>query len=188
MKYIYLILLTILLSIPAFLYSSQKKDPDYEFIQKDTYYSFRGSIIVKADIDSLINKIYDFKNLSEYSSGARSIELVRQGVDWYEMIYTYRKLLILENKSTWRRTLKRDKNKIIFEMISSNNNLNIVPEVLSSSGYYLIRAEKDGCRVEYFQECRLNRGLLKNIYINRAKKEAVKFLKVFENFLNKTYD
>jgi len=188
MKDLYKIIIVILLCFSIILYGSKKKELDYEFIQEDTYYSFRGSFFVKAEPDSLINLIYDFKNISKYASGAKSIELVRQGENWYEVTFTYRRLLIFENRSTWRRTLKRDEHKIVFEMISNRNNLNIIPEMLSSTGYYQIRPEKEGCRVEYFQECKLKPGLLKNIYINKAEKEAIKFWGVFKEYIERTCD
>ena len=188
MKHFYKIIIVALLSLPILLYGSKKKELDYEFIQEDNCYSFRGSFIVKAEPDCLINLIYNFKNISKYSLGAKSIELVRQGENWYDVTFTYRKLLIFENKSTWRRILNRDKNKIVFKMISSRNNLNIIPKILSSTGYYQIRPEKEGCRVEYFQECKLKPGFLKDTYINKAKKEAIKFLRVFKEYIERNCD
>lgn len=188
MKHFYKIIIAALLSLPILLYGSKKKELDYEFIQEDNYYSFRGSFIVKAEPDCLINLIYDFKNISKYASGAKSIELVRQGENWYEVTFTYRKLLFLENQSTWRRTLNRDEHKVVFKMISNRNNLNIVPKMLFYTGYYQIRPEKEGCRVEYFQECKLMPGLLKDMYINKAKNEAIKFLREFKEYINKTCD
>lgn len=185
MKDFYKIIIVALLSLPILLYGSKKKELDYEFIQEDNYYSFRGSFIVRGELDCLINLIYDFKNISKYALGAKSIELVRQGENWYEVTFTYRKLLIFENQSTWRRTLNRHENKVVFKMISNRNNLNIVPKMLFSTGYYQIRPEKEGYLVEYFQECKLTPGLLKNAYINKAKKEAIKFLREFEEYIEK---
>ncbi len=188
MKELYKRILFVLLSLPIILYGSQKKGLDYEFIQDGNYYSFQGSFIVKAEFDCLINVIYNFEHISKYASGAKSIELARQGENWYEVTYTYRKLLIFENQSTWRRTLKRDEGKVVFEMISSKNNLSIIPDVISSAGYYQIKNEKDSCRVEYFQECKLKPGLLKNTYINKAKKEAIKFLQEFKEYIERNCD
>ena len=48
------------------------------------------------------------------------------------------KVIFFENRSTWRRTLNRDSQELVFEMISSENNLKILPEMLSSNGYYRI--------------------------------------------------
>jgi len=188
MRELYKGIIVALLSLPILLYGSREKELDYEFIQEDTCYSFRGSFIVKAEPDCLINLIYNFKNISKYALGAKSIELVRQGENWYDVTFTYRKLLIFENQSTWRRTLNRHEYKVVFKMISNRNNLNIMPKMLSSTGYYQVRPEKEGCRVEYFQECKLKSGFLKDIYINKAKKEAIIFLHEFKEYIEKTCD
>jgi hypothetical protein len=161
---------------------------NYEFIQEDTSYAFRGSFVIKAELDCLINVAYDFEHVIKYNSGAKSIELIQQGENWYKVSYTYRKLIIFENTSIWRRTLKRDEQKILFEMISNKSNISIVPEVLSSLGYYQIKPEQEGYRVEYFQECKLKPGFLKDTYINKAKKEAIKFLLEFKKYVERTCD
>jgi len=188
MKELSIRILVVLLSLPVILPGIQKKGLDYEFIQNSNYYSFQGSFIVTAEFDCLINVIYDFEHISKYTVGAKSIEITRQGENWYEVTYIYRKLIIFENQSTWRRTLKRDEGKVVFEMISSKNNLNIMPEVLSSTGYYQVKPEKEGHQVEYFQECELKPGILKNTYINQAKKEAIKFLREFKDYIERTCD
>jgi len=185
MNNLYKIIIVALLSLPILLYASKKKEFDYEFIQEDTYYSFRGSFIVKAEPDCLINLIYNFKNISKYALGAKSIELVQQGENWYDVMFTYRKLLIFENQSTWRRTLNRDEYKVAFKMISSKNSINIMPILLSSTGYYQIKSEKECSRVEYFQECQLKSGFLKDTYVSQAKKEAIKFLNLFKGYVER---
>jgi hypothetical protein len=188
MKDFYILIIVTLLSLPILSSRSTKEELDYEFAQEDTCYSFRGSFYVKAEPDCLINLIYNFKNISDYSLGANSIELGRQGENWYKVTFTYRKLLIFENQSTWRRTLNQDEHKVFFTMISYRNNLNILPQMLSSTGYYQFRPENDGCQVEYFQECKLTPGLLNDNYINEAKKEAIKFLQMFKEYLERSFD
>ena len=188
MKKIYKGIIVALISLPVIVYGSKKKEIYYEFIQDGQYYSFRGSFIVKAELDCLMSVIYDFKHISKYTSGAKSIELVRQRENRYDVTYTYRRLIIFENKSTWRRTLKLDEHKVFFEMISNKNNINIIPKMQSSTGYYQVKPEKEGYRVEYFQECKLNPGLLKNAYIHKAKKEAIRFMAVFKEYVERACD
>jgi len=188
MKKLFMRILVVLLSLPVILPGRQEKELDYKFILNSNYYSFRGSFVVTAEFDCLIHVIYDFEHISKYTSGAKSIEITREGENWYEVTYIYRKLVIFENQSTWRRTLKRDEGKVVFEMISSKNNLNIMPDVLSSSGYYQVKPVKEGHRVEYFQECKLKSGILKNTYINQAKKGAIKFLREFKEYIERTCD
>ena len=73
-------------------------------------------------------------------------------------------------------------------MISNENNINVIPEMLSSTGYYQIKTEKEGFQVEYFQECKLKPGFLKDVFINKAKKEAIRFMAVFEEYVKRTCD
>ena len=75
MKHICYIIIPALLSVPFVVSGSQEKEFDYEFNQEDTYYSFRGSFLVHAESDSVIDVIYDFNNLSEYTVGAQSVDL-----------------------------------------------------------------------------------------------------------------
>lgn len=180
--------IVLLLCLPVLLSGSQKNGIDYEFTKNDSSYSFRGSFVVKTNFDCLLDVVYKFEHISKYTAGAKSIELVRQGENWYEVTYTYRKLIFFENKSTWRRTLKKKEGKVVFEMISNKNRIAIMPEVVSSKGYYHIKPERDGFRLEYFQECKLKPGLLKNTYISKVKKEAIKFLNLFKGYIERTCD
>ena len=84
--------------------------------------------------------------------------------------------------------MKRDEKKVFFEMMSNKNNINIMPKMLSSTGYYHIKLEKEGYRLEYFQECKLTPGLLRDAYIHRAKKEAITFLHGFNEYVERTCD
>lgn len=188
MKTVCKVIVIAIVSFSVIVYGNKKNEIEYEFIQDATSYSFRGSFLVKADLDCLIDIAYKFEHISKYASDARSVELVQQGENWYEVTYTYRRLIIFENKSTWRRTLKRDRQKVVFEMVSSKNNINIMPNVLSSTGYYQINRENEGYRVEYFQKIILQPGLLKAVYIRRTKKEAITFLKEFKEYVEKTCD
>jgi hypothetical protein len=183
MKHIWHIIIFSLLTLVILSYGSQEDGIDYDFIQKDSCYSFQGSFFVKANPDSLISIIYDFNNMLEYTPGAQTIELIQQGDNWYDVSYTYQKFLIFENKSIWQRTLDRNLNKVVFKMISSKNNLKMMPEMVSSEGYYQITKEKELCRVEFFQECILKSGLFLRGYINAAKQESIEFLHEFKNYL-----
>lgn len=188
MKNICHTIIPVLVSLAIVVSGNQEKNFDYEFIQEDTYYSFRASFLVKAESDYLIDLIYNFNNISEYTLGAQSVELIQQGDNWYDVYYTYRKFFIFENESTWRRTLKPDEHKIVFEMLSSENNLKMMPEVISSTGYYQIIKEKDHCRVKYFQECLLKPGLFRRAYIAEAKQEAMTFLHEFKTYIERKCD
>jgi len=185
MRNIYQIIIIALLSLPILTPGSHANETEYEFTQKGMYYMFRGSFLVNAELDCVIDLIYNFNNLSEYICGVQSIERIQQGDGWYDVCFSYRKLLVFENISTWRRTLKADDHKIVFEMLSSKNNMKNMPDVLSSKGYYQFTKEKDLCRLSYFQECTLDSGFLSNVYIKQSKQEAIQFLHDLKKYIKR---
>lgn len=157
----------------------------YEFNHVDSCYSFHGSFVIKAEFDCLISVLYDFKHLKNIISSANSIILIQQGENWYDVCYTFKKFFFT-NKSVYRKTLKLEEQKIVFKMISNRQNTKLFPKVLSSSGYYRIKRESTGYKVEYFQECKIKSTFLKDIYINKAKKESIKFMLGLEEYIERT--
>jgi len=186
-KFIHVILF-VLLSLSVVFSDDQNDNLKIEFIQNGNHYWFRGCFIVRATSECLMDVMYNFKHLSEYAIGASSIEWVRNGDNCYEVTYTYRIFVIFENKSTWRRTLSNEEQKVIFEMISSENNISLMPQLLSSSGYYQIKREQVGYQVEYFQECTVKPGPLKNSYIAMAREKAHEFLSELKKYIEETCD
>jgi hypothetical protein len=185
MKGLSRVIIAALLSSPLILTCSQKKELDYEFIREENYYSFQGRIVVKTDLECLISILYDFKHLANIESSAESIVLLREGEDWYEACHTFKKLFF-KHESIWRKTLKLDEQKIVFEMISHKYNSGLMPKILSSTGYYQIKLEDEGYKVEYFQEYTLKSDLLKGAYIRKAKKEEIKFMRELKEYIEKT--
>ena len=181
----YIIIILILLGITIIINASQSEEQEYEFTCQDSVYTFSFNFVVKAEADSLLNLIYDFSKITEYSQGVKSLEMVRQSENWYEVAFLYQNLLILENRSLWRRSIDRENNIITFEMLINKNNISFIPELQSSHGYYQISTEDDSCRIELFQECCLKPGILKSFYLKKAEKEAVKFMHVFKGFIAK---
>ena len=174
---------TVLFCLTTLLLGSHKPDLESDFIQNENDYSFRGCFIVNADPDCVLNQVFDFQNIAEYSLGAKSIELDQRGDHWYDVTFTYRKYLVFENQSTWRRTLHEDEHRIDFELIADENNVDILPTMQFSRGYYHIKPEEDGCLVEYYQECRLEPGFLEDVYIKMVRDEALNFLHIFKEFI-----
>jgi len=185
MKGLSKVIIAILLSFPIVLASSQKEELDFEFVREKNYYSFQGRIVVKTDLDCLISILYDFKHLASIESSANSIVLIREGENWYEACHIFKKFFF-KHESIWRKTLKQDEQRIVFEMISHKHNSGLMPKILSSTGYYQIKPEEEGYKVEYFQECTLKSALLKSAYISKAKKEAIKFMWELKEYIEKT--
>jgi hypothetical protein len=168
-----------------FVLSGDENGLDYKFSQAESSYTFYANFNIQADPDCLINLIYNFDNISNYSSAAESVELIREGDDWYEITFTYRKYLFFKHRSTWRRTLNRQKNKIDFILLSSTDNSGIVPEMVSSSGYYQINSREENCQILYHQTCTLKPGILLNAYMNAGRKAAIDFIYEFKEYIEK---
>ncbi|MCF7913241.1 MAG: hypothetical protein K9M99_11975 [Candidatus Cloacimonetes bacterium] len=173
----------ILVCLPLLLSAAKNQDFTYEFHQGADSCTFKGDFIIKAVPDSLLKIVFDFNHIVDYALTAKSLELVQQGENWYDVAFIYQDMLVLENQSVWRRTINRAEKIITFKMISTSNNMSVIPELLSSSGYYQFKPANDGCLVEFFQEFRLSPGLLNEAYYRKAEKEGIKFLRVFKDFL-----
>ncbi len=180
-------LLVAFLLVPALASGGQdRQDVRYEFVQSGNGYAFRGQFVLEAERRCIVDVLFDFDHVAKFTPDARSIEMVQQGRDWYDVTYKYRRFLILENESTWRRTLKREEDEVAFELLSSRNNRGIMPDLTSSSGYYRVRDERGRQVVEYFQECTLGAGSLKGRYIAEARTKAIEFLQGLSVYLART--
>jgi hypothetical protein len=178
--------LVLILSFLHPLYAGQPDGLDHKFTEDDRHYAFRGSFQVTGTERCLMEVIYDFQHISRYAAGARSVEKGLEGENWYEVTYTYRRYLLFKNRSTWRRTLDRAERRVDFEMTASENNLGMLPELLSSTGYYQLAEETQGYRLEYFQECSISHGAFGARYLKRARKEAIGFLEEFRQYVMTT--
>ncbi len=181
--------LTVIVSIFFLVVLARGQDDNtirYNFSFADSSYTFLGSFLVKTEVDCLIDIAYNFKYAKFLADGAESVELVRQGSDWNEIAYVYRRFIIFENKSVWHRSLSREDGIISFELISSTNNMDIIPKLRSSKGHYKFTKENDLYRVEYYQECLLGPSILTDTYIEVAKEEAIDFLYYYKAYIEKT--
>ena len=189
---IILILLLSLLSNPTNTHAQTTKEkPNYLYYEASNVgnnYIFQGKIFVNANVYCVIHIIYDFRHLKHFLTSADSIDLVRQGRNWYEARFTYHHLLF-KNKIIYRRILKQEENKVAFEMVSCEQNSKLLPQILSSNGYYEISTEKGGSWVTYLQESKLEHSTLEwKVFFSEtyAKKEAVRFLKNLKKYTEAT--
>jgi hypothetical protein len=155
---------------------------NYEFNHVDSCFSFRAGFTVKAEFDCLISILYDFKHLRNIISSAKSITLIQQGEHWYDVCYIFKKLFFT-NESVYRKTLKLEEQKIVFELISYKQSTDLFPKVISSSGYYRIKRESTDYTIEYFQKCKLKSSFLNKAYIDIAKNESIKFMLDLEEYV-----
>lgn len=156
----------------------------YELSRDGDLYTFRGSFRTLSDPGCLLDILYDFDHFRKFITCPNSFSLLQKSNDWYDFRCTYR-VLLSENKLIYRKTLKREELKVTFQMIAGHQNIKLLPEVLSSSGYYEIIPEKDGHQVVYLHQDRLSPSFCRDIYVYLAKKEAVKFLEELKKYIER---
>ncbi len=167
--------------------STETQDFDgvsYEFSRDGNLYTFHGSFRTFCDRDCLLDILYDFDHFTKFVTYPNALSLLQKADNWYDFCCTYR-VLLSENKLVYRKTLKKEARKVTFEMIAGRQNIKLLPEVLSSSGYFEIIPEKDRYQVVYLHQDRLSPSFSRDIYLYLAKKEAVKFLRELKNYVER---
>jgi hypothetical protein len=185
----FVIIATVLLLLWTASIHSEAVEADnihHQFIQSGNYYLFNGTtFFATSDPDCLIHILYDFQHLRKINILPDSIVLLREGEYWYEVSYHYRNLFF-ESRATYRRALKQGEKKVTFEMRQCEQRGLHFPKIVSSTGYYEIKPEKEGFRLTYFEEGEIADHLLKEIYFQWVEKEAFKFLHRLKDYVNKT--
>jgi len=188
MRPLMIIAIVILLFWSSSIHSEvvEADDIRHEFIQSGNHYMFYGTTsFTTSDPNCLIHILYDFQHLCKINILPDSIVLLRKGECWYEVAYHYRNLFF-ESRATYRRALKQGEKKVTFEMMQCEQRGLHLPKIVSSTGYYEIKAEKEGLRVIYFEEGEVADHSLKEIYFQWVEKEAFKFLHRLKDYVNKT--
>ena len=169
---------------------AQKTDGIHcSFTRTDTTYSFLGRFEIvngtDGDIGCVLPICFAFNHVKALSPEATNVELIDQGENWNTISFVYGIFSNYENESTWYRVVYPDKNRVDFTLIASVNSHAIMPEMISSSGYYLINLSNDTIIVEYYQQCLLSESLITDIYLYTVKKRAVEFMYLFKDYLIK---
>lgn len=163
--------------VPMILFASN--DIQYTFDQTDSSYSFFGRFVINAEPECLLRISFNYEHIQALAPDAKEVRLINSGCDWNRISYTYHKYIFFENTSVWLRKLDQDKQRVNFVLVSSNNNLAMMPALTASSGYYQIKQVNDYTVVEYYQECRLTEKSITKLYLSRMKGEAVEFINRF---------
>lgn len=176
---IWFTIVLIIVLIPMNLFAQEPNDIKYKFTQTDSSYTFYGSFKINANPKCLLEISFNYKHIRVLAPDAKEVQLISQGSNWNQISYTYQIFTFFKNKTVWHRILNEENQRVDFTLISSENNLAIMPRMISSSGYYQIKQQGEYCIVEYYQQCQLTDELITKLYLNRAKKEAIKFMLKF---------
>lgn len=153
-----------------------------QFSTIDSGYSFLGRFKINANPDCLLGITFSYRHMSELAQDAKEVKLVNQGDNWNQIRYTYQKFIYFRNITEWYRELDEANNRLEFTMISSHNNTLMMPELISSSGYYQIIEMPDYVILEYFQECKISHSALTKLYLKRVRKKAERFMHEFYSY------
>jgi hypothetical protein len=168
--------------MPLVAVSEKENDIQYIFKQTDSSYSFYGRFKIKADPNCLLEISFNYEDIRSLAANAKEVLLIDSGNNWNQISYTFHGYFFFENTSVWLRKLDMEKQRVDFTLVSSENNLSLMPRLISSSGYYMITQENECVVVEYYQECWLTEKSITKFYISRLKNEAIKFIYLFSEY------
>ena len=164
------------------LFAQVPDDIKYKFTQTDSSYTFYGSFSIKANPECLLEITFNFEHIRALAPDAKEVLLIEEGSNWNQLSYTYQKFILFKNKTIWHRMLNKENKRVDFTLMSSENNTAVMPRMISSSGYYQIKQQGEYFIMEYYQQCQLTEESITKLYLNRAKKDAIKFIHKFSEY------
>jgi len=187
---IWFTIVLVIVLIPTKLFAQEPNDIKYKFTQTDSSYTFYGSYKINVNPKCLLEISFNYEHIRALASDAEEVQLIDLGSNWNQISYIYQKFTFFKNKSVWHRILNEENQRVDFALVSSENNHSIMPRMTSSKGFYQIKQQGEYSIVEYYQQCQLREGLITKLYLDSAKKEAIKFLHRFfkyaDTFCNKS--
>ena len=179
---IWFTIVLVIVIIPLKIYAEEPDDIQCKFTQTDSSYTFYGSFKINANPKCLLEISYNYNHIRALALDAKEVQLIDQGSNWNQISYIYQKFTFFKNKTVWHRILNAENQRVDFTLVSSENNRTIMPRMISSSGFYQIKQQGEYFIVEYYQQCQLSEELITKLYLNRAKKEAIKFMHKFSEY------
>jgi hypothetical protein len=154
--------------------SSFAAEPPYTFIREGQRYTFVFKFVVDAGPDEVLDVLYPFPDLKQYSSRSSAVELLESGADWQSVRFTYATWL-WSMSTTFRREIDRPNHCIRLRMIEARRTGLPVPLPTASSGEYRLEPIAGGVRVTYVQMAETRDSLLLGPWMARAHAEAILF-------------
>ena len=176
---IWLTIVLVVVIIPLKTYAEEPDEIQYKFSQTDSSYTFYGSFKINANPKCLLEISYNYKHIRALALDAKEVQLIDQGSNWNQISYIYKKFAFFQNTTVWHRMINEENQRVDFTLVSSENNQAIMPRMISSSGFYQIKQQGEFFIMEYYQQCQITEELITKLYLNRAKKEAIKFMHKF---------
>ncbi len=152
------------------------EDIDSFLTVEDSVYTIEYQFNTTCSEEKLLEVFYDFSHLENLiNKKSTSLEKLDSGEGWYYVKYNY-KYFFYKNISIYRKSILPDERLVSFDLIYFEQNLDWVPEVLNSSGFYKILNNDTNNTVIYYQQTKL-KGLCDKIYLDHVEKETEFFLR-----------
>jgi len=152
---------------------------NYDYENKK--YTIRYEFITSCDMYKLLDIFYNFDHIKKYFNHFKNITILEKEENWYTADY-YFELGIYSFHAIYKRTINFDKKIVYYDLINYKQSINLLPNVLKSSGYYKVIKYHNMVKVIYYQETYLNKMgkiLFKIIHKNKTEK----FFKILLDYI-----
>lgn len=164
--------------------TSRSNNIYYDFANVNGHYTLNARIFINSDIPTIINLLYEFNNVKRFFQHAESTEIISQTQNHYDMKLLY-KYWIFRADVVYRRTLSTNKKRIYFKMISFKTNSVLLPEVVSSEGYYEFASKGSGVLLTLHNDTILKSYLPVLDSLLMRKEDAFTYLENVKNYAEK---
>jgi hypothetical protein len=156
----------------------------YDFTRDKGHYILNASIFINSDIPTIVNLVYEFNNVKRFFRQAEAIEKLSESQDHFDMRLHYR-YLGFRAYAVYRRILSPDNKRIYFRLISYKTNSELVPEVMSSEGYYEVKPVKSGVLLTLHHDTTLksNSPVIGRLLVK--KEDSFKYLEDIKKYAEK---
>jgi len=172
----------LLVAATSFSTPSVAAEQPYTFTKEGPRYTFMFQFVVNGSPDEVLDVLYPFASLKQYSQTATAVESLETGPDWQTVRFTYATWL-WSMSTTFRRELDRANHRIRFRMLEARRTGLPVPLPTSSSGEYRLDPSGGGARVTYVQTAETRESLLLTPWMARAHSEAILFSRDLETYV-----
>jgi hypothetical protein len=174
--------LLLLVAAASCIASALPAEPPYTFVQDGQRYTFTFKFVVAASPDEVLDVLYPFPSLQQYSRTASAVQLLDNGTDWQLVRFTYATWLWSMN-TTFRREIDRPNHCIRFQMLDAGRTGLPMPLPTASSGEYRLDPVDGGVRVTFVQTAEAPDSLLLGAWMARAHSEAMLFSQDLESYV-----
>lgn len=154
---------------------------------EDSTYTVDYTFTTTCGKDKLLEIYYQFSHLVKWVKQTNmTFRLLKSGENWYIVQYDYH-FFAYKSSTVYKKTIMGEDNLVKFEMINYSSNFDLVPKVISSTGYYRITPQKNQNIVTYYQKTILAQPI-NWFYLKWVENQTRKFLLDMQDYTKKFED